>query len=51
MATILHYINRQEGHDLLIRGGPANLQGVQGRRMEEGIAAMTVVVGTEDESG
>ncbi len=42
---------RQEGHDLLIHGGPANLQGVQGRRKEEGIAAATVVVETEDESG
>jgi hypothetical protein len=41
----------QEGHDLLIRGEPADLRGVQGRRMEEGIATMTVVVGTEDESG
>jgi hypothetical protein len=42
---------RQEGYNLLIRGGLANLRGVQGRRMEEGIAATTVGVGTEDESG
>ncbi len=45
----LHW--RLEGHNLLIRGGLANLQGMQGRRTEEGIAAATVVAGTEDESG
>ncbi len=45
----LHW--RQEGHNLLICGRPADLQGMQGRRTEEGIAAGTVVVGTEDESG
>ncbi len=41
----------QEGHNLPVHGGLANLQGVQGRRFEEGIATATVVVGTEDESG
>ncbi len=35
----------------MIRGRPADLQSVQGRRMEEGIATMTVVVGTEEEPG
>ncbi len=49
----VHHIalhQHQEGRDLLIRGGPANLRGMQGRRTEEGIAAATVVVETEDES-
>jgi hypothetical protein len=35
----------------LICGRPADLQGVQGRRTEEGIAAATVVVGTDVEPG
>ncbi len=43
----LHW--RQEGHNLPIRGRLANLQGMQGRRTEEGITAATVVVGTEDD--